>query len=317
MLSFNLLKVIPQRFLDFIDKGTPVNQTELLEQFSNVDLFWETSILPVEDFDDSEIVVVFCSNAQAYFEQRGQSHILNFLLRYRVPLILLCFNDLVKDISLEGPPKDILAAKGFLASWERKFQADLMSDIREPLLGGMASFYTLLLTSASLHGNNLYKSILSEMGQFPPYLIKQVKRSLLFINLHPDHKKVQFELQEIQIPRLYLIEKPFQKDRIWTSDEFLELVFRLPPEVKLQGFIKEFDKKLWKAHLFHNKSLDINTTHTGRELLAQVICLMLPNWCEIWPVMFPVTFEIQRRLVDIKKSNWLPPVKEYISVFLG
>jgi hypothetical protein len=87
--------------------------------------------------------------------------------------------------------------------------------------------------------------------------------------------------------------------------------------------ISHFEKIIWKGHLFKPPKLlqdqeyffksEFDYKFTDDQILAQILCFVLPNWEEIWFYMdWPKPLEICKRLNYLKEvEKWIP---DYISI---
>jgi hypothetical protein len=314
MLSLSLLtKVVPKRFRKFIETGGEYKGPgSVVENLTCQDLIWQTKDLNQMDFMSSVITAVYSQNVSetVYVPE----HLRPFMHLHKIPLITCCFAGCIETIAIDGDISDIVVIKRFLRAFRDTLLDTLETPARDNLLTDIADFYATLLASASFHGQDLFKNLVKELHPFPPHLPKRVRQQLVFLSLYPNFRQIHFHLQSITIPRLYLLDHQMKK-RL-NADELFEILLRLPQTVPITGFIQDFERRVWKAHVFYNKEVAIDINITGREILAQIICFMLPNWFQLWPELFDNTFEIQRRLWELKKNKWTPPVEEYIRIFL-
>jgi hypothetical protein len=313
MLSFNLIRVTPQRFQKFITNGTPVTHEDPLEEprVKDQDICWALQGLDQSLFSSSLVAGIFQvnTNESQYIPDRLKQWVhLN-----RLPLLMIILQGLVEDICIEG--EDVYIIKRFLRAYRQNLLDTLQGPNRAQLLIDLADFYSLLLASASLHGQTEYKKLIKGMEPVPPYLPYPLRRKLLLLSIHPNFREIQLHLQGV--PNLHLLHHPLQKKL--TPEEVFEILIRIPPTVPVRGgLLVEWDRKVWKLHLFREGvKRKVDHECQGRELLAQIICFMLPNWFQLWPLLFPSTFEIHRRLWDLKLKGWLPKPKEWVELILS
>lgn len=314
MLSLALVNGIPERFIPYLATGEPFDVEEELESIKQMGLFLKTRELSLEYFEGSRFCNLFANNImeQNYLEQNLKTQ----LVKWRVPLLLIILGDLVEDLNIKAPPQDTFNTRRFLRAWQRNLRINLDTDIRKNIMTDIAEFYDCLLNAAAAYGEMVYAKLLDDIGPFPSYLLEIFKRRLLFVCIHPNQQQTQYRLQNIQTPKLNLVGNQFNKKRRWTPEEFAEVFVRLPLDAKCD-FITEFDRKLWKGHLFSKHMFfKIDCEFSNRELLGQILCFLLPNWFSIWPTFFPLSYEIQCRLMEMKKQNWQPDVGKFMKLLI-
>jgi hypothetical protein len=323
MLSSSiLLKLVPKKFREFVKAGgggggviiTQDDSFPNFEEYKNEDLCWATVVLPPEDFTNSVLVHLYTMGVAA---QPIPDSCKEMLIYYKIPFILIGINglnegcDLGSGVSFE----DTIHIKHFLRWFRQNIQETLLSEFKHKFILDLADFYVMLVDSASLHGYNQYENLIELLEPFPVYLTKSLRRSLLFLSLHPDTKKMQYRLQN-SMPKLYLLDHPLPK--LLTAAELYEILVRLPKKVNMVDFIQDFERSIWKAHIHGNMSkfnIKGGGDLTARDLLAQIICFLLPNWYQLWVEMFSYSFEIQRRLWYLKKKKWSPPIDDFARIF--
>ena len=331
-MSKLLLRLFQKEFKQGILKKNVIFDEKRTDYFQNPEFINYDIILNTRRFDRNQFL--YRSSIFHHFDQEiiGKPHFLPYikilLIDNAIPLLFLLFlTDYRNYDKLVLFHQFDLENTFIIEQFLQQYQSMLLlafSKRHDKFFNHVIQFYQILLELAMTESEIRIESFLLNNYIFPCHLADFYQYKIATIGLHPDTLQVTYELQKMSFPKLYLLNK--NPNMLIHPNEFEDLIERsLKKQINHFQFLSDFNRMLWKMDTHPDNMLDepkiskvAVKAFTTRQLLKQIICLLLPNWFEVWTWLdYPRSREIQRRLYFIKyQRKWMPPIKDYIHSIL-
>lgn len=238
------------------------------------------------------------------------------------------FRDIEKQLKSHIGEGNLVALLYSTLSELKLTLSDIWGDVktRPKFLWDVCEFYLTLVQQIALEEQKtLFYPIAYPL---PCYIPKTVENRILLLGLLPRKLELKGNLDKIT-PNFHNCCSKFLSPSLENFSIspalFKQLIASLPrkkiePKFRLMT-VTPFENYIWKGHLYVlpkfkskeqdylNKQPNLFKQYEDWELLAQIICLMQPNWERLWYMCgWSSSLGIVRRLNFLKKEEkWSPP----------
>jgi hypothetical protein len=321
MLNINLSKFIHPNF----KKTLPQGKWQIYPlEFIPCGLILETLRLPVNILEENRLFEAFNLqiNETEFIEEERE-----YIYFLRLPLFILCLvkpdaSSYVREFYKDLPRTSLFKIEKFILLYQQEIEETLEGPKSRPkILTDLQKFWARFIYVINQCSDIGVRRYIKSLGGIAPHLPQHFIEKLSLLALYSPHQDLISQLQKAFCPRLYLL-SDYTPTPI-PSHVFWELLKFIPQEKPLHAnFILEFRRSLWELHLYtppelkHLKIPSIREEYKDKEIFAQVLCFMLPNWAQVWcEIGWPFTNEIQKRLRFLKGKFWRPPIEEFVRIF--
>ncbi len=169
----------------------------------------------------------------------------------------------------------------------------------------------------------------------PSYLPKTVENRLLLLGLLPRKQEIKSNLDKLT-PKFNNCTSKFLSsslDKFVISPSYFKRLIMSLPKKKLDPKIRHFtvipfENYIWKGHAYAfpkfkgmeesylKKQPNLFIQFEDWQLLAQIICLLQPNWQRLWYLCgWPAPLGVVRRLAFFKnEEKWSPPTAAMVEI---
>lgn len=256
---------------------------------------------------------------------------------YFTGLVLQCVSkeEILQGLeSFLGPGPLLVILANYLEELKFGFQQlSVDPGIRKTFLWDICEFYIIISRCVAMQEEKVSYYPLSY--DLPCYLPSTVRNRILLLGLLPRKAELKVALERVT-PQFNNCCSKFistELDRYTISPSLFKKLIHSLPRRKIEArlrvqIILPLENLVWKGHLYPfpkyktteesylKRQPNLYRSFDDWQMLAQVICLLQPNWQQLWYMMgWPCPLGIVRRLQFLKlEEKWSPPTQSMVEL---